>query len=280
VTSRERMMAVLRGEIPDRVPCAPDISNMIPCRLTGKPFWDIYLYQDPPLWKAYIDAVKHFGFDGFLGPVFSLDEGKRHEPRWTEAIVQRTENRIVTQDFREDEWGEREWLPRIRIYDRDQPRTFKDPSLLGLPNVPPEWEPVEGVREWPEGEELLKLVRREMGEQGIVAGRAGRTIIVGTPEAIYEYHENPEKYRRLRDEILERAEADLAKIMAMETKPDYISMGGSGTLIWQTPAMFRELGLPILKRMSALCRKAGMPSTVHSCGPEKELVRIADCRRH
>ena len=56
MTSKERMLAATRMEVPDMVPVAPDTSNMIPCRLTGKPFWDIYLYQDPPLWKAYIDC--------------------------------------------------------------------------------------------------------------------------------------------------------------------------------------------------------------------------------
>jgi hypothetical protein len=64
MTSRERLLAVLHGEVPDCVPCCPDISNMVPCRLTGKPFWEIYAHQDPPLWKAHIDALKHFDIDG------------------------------------------------------------------------------------------------------------------------------------------------------------------------------------------------------------------------
>jgi uroporphyrinogen decarboxylase len=36
---------------------------MIPARLTGKPFWDLYLYNDPPLWEAYIACAKHFDID-------------------------------------------------------------------------------------------------------------------------------------------------------------------------------------------------------------------------
>ncbi len=70
------MLTAMRNETPDRVPAAPDFSNMIPCRLTGKSFWDIYLYQDPPLWRAYIDAVNHFGTDGWLIGVdgFSLSD--------------------------------------------------------------------------------------------------------------------------------------------------------------------------------------------------------------
>ena len=57
MTSRERMLAALANKQPDRVPACPDISNMIPIKLTGKPFWDIYLYKDPPLWQAYLNAV-------------------------------------------------------------------------------------------------------------------------------------------------------------------------------------------------------------------------------
>ena len=64
MTSRKRLLAVLHGELPDCVPACPDISNMVPCRLTGKPFWEIYAFHDPPLWKAHIDALKFFDIDG------------------------------------------------------------------------------------------------------------------------------------------------------------------------------------------------------------------------
>ena len=60
VSSQDRLLIVLHGGIPDCVPVAPDLSNMIPARLTGKPFWDLYLYNDPPIWAAYIEATKYF----------------------------------------------------------------------------------------------------------------------------------------------------------------------------------------------------------------------------
>jgi len=41
VNAKTRFLAALRNELPDRVPVAADISNMVPCRLTGKPFWEI-----------------------------------------------------------------------------------------------------------------------------------------------------------------------------------------------------------------------------------------------
>jgi len=49
MTSRERLLTCLAGKVPDCVPVAPDFSNMIPARRTGKPFWDLYLYNDPPI---------------------------------------------------------------------------------------------------------------------------------------------------------------------------------------------------------------------------------------
>ena len=49
MTPREKLVAVLGGEMPDRVPVASDFSNMIPARLTGKPFWDLHLHNGPPM---------------------------------------------------------------------------------------------------------------------------------------------------------------------------------------------------------------------------------------
>ena len=66
MTSKERLLITMRGGVADCVPVVPDMSSMIPCRLTGKPFWDIHLYQNPPFWKAHIDAMRYFGCDGFL----------------------------------------------------------------------------------------------------------------------------------------------------------------------------------------------------------------------
>jgi hypothetical protein len=84
MTPRERLRATLAGRIPDCVPVAPDFSNMIPARLTGKPFWDLYLYRDPPIWEAYIAAAKYFDIDSLMDGYFPLvfpDETPPRE-RW------------------------------------------------------------------------------------------------------------------------------------------------------------------------------------------------------
>ena len=94
MNARTRFLAALKNEIPDRVPVAPDISNMIPCRLTGKPFWDIYLHGDPPLWLAHLNANRKFGFDAWFYRG-SLNLHIESTNVVTHKVVSRTAERIV-----------------------------------------------------------------------------------------------------------------------------------------------------------------------------------------
>jgi uroporphyrinogen decarboxylase len=275
MNSRERLLAVLHGEMPDSVPVCPDISNMVPARLTGKPFWEIYVYQDPPLWKAYIDAVKYFGIDGGFelyqfGDLFGdLDE------EWNEVIVYRYDDgRFVTQGYC-PETGE--WSKYVRVHTADNPpATNVRPALIGLPEEPTTWEEIEGAVEWPTGLELWALIREEMGDHGIVGMPSGSsTVVLSGPDDIYAYYDDPEPFFEKRDRMIERAEQRMARIAQLEVKPDFLLCGGSGSLVWQSPAIFRKLALPVLKRVTELAYDLDIPTHVHSCGPESELVKMA-----
>ncbi|MFW6262206.1 MAG: hypothetical protein ACOC6J_11560 [Spirochaetota bacterium] len=52
MTSRERFLAAMRNEVPDRVPVTPDVSNYITVKCTGLPFWEVYFEGRIPLWRA------------------------------------------------------------------------------------------------------------------------------------------------------------------------------------------------------------------------------------
>ena len=58
MTPRQRMLCAMTGGTPDRVPASPDTNWMIPARLKGGKFWDVYYYGQPPIWKAYPVAQK------------------------------------------------------------------------------------------------------------------------------------------------------------------------------------------------------------------------------
>ena len=89
MNSRERLLTVINGRVPDCVPVAPDFSNMIPAKMTGLPFWDLYLYKKPPIWEAYIDCAKFFGIDSLMDGYCPLEfqENKSNKPEWKQYIL-------------------------------------------------------------------------------------------------------------------------------------------------------------------------------------------------
>lgn len=283
MTSRERLLKVISSQIPDCVPVAPDTSNMIPARLTGKPYWELYLYNNPPIWKAYIDCVKYFGFDSLMDGYAEIcfeDDGKIYgnhgliDTSWKEVIVFKNDDRIITQKYKKQN-GKKEWAEKVCVYYRDNPPSRGvNPVDIDLPLIPESYEKIEEKKEWPKGEELLKLVKEEMGDHGLVGVNCGTSKLLFTEADIYDFYDNPDKYYRLLEERLDYYEKRFEKLMSFGTKPDFICTGGSGTLIHQTPQIFRELGLPIVKKITQLAKKYGIPTHIHSCGPEKELVKM------
>ena len=272
MTPKERMLAATRLEIPDLVPVAPDTSNMIPCRLTGKPFWDIYLYQDPPLWKAYIDCCKRFGFDGWLPDGASV--ALRPRPNFdTVKIVFRSDERIVTRSFHEEK-GRRVWADRVSVYYRDNPPTHGlVASKIGLPESHDEFEEVEGVREWPTGKELFDEIYAYLGDAGVVGGGVGLPSLGKEPEAVYEYYDHPDRVRaRLakQEELL----VDQAKRI-LDLQPDFLMVGVSGYVTLHGPRLMRELGLKTLQQVTAMAKSRGIPTHLHCCGHERALVEMA-----
>jgi len=276
MTPRERLVTVLRGGIPGCVPVAPDFSNMIPARLTGKPFWDLYLYHDPPIWEAYVDCAKHFDIDALMDGYFPLtfpDERPQEDP-WERFVVFRNEHRIVTQCSRIEK-GRRVWNPKVDVfYVADPPTCGVPPAKIGLPEVPERWEPLEGVRSVDVGPEGFKRIKERMGDQGLVGVFVANTSALNNEEDIYRYYDNPDKHRQWAEERVETAEERFRRVMAMEVKPDFLCVGGSGTLVFQTVEIFRRIAFPAVKRIIELATEAGIPTHVHSCGPERELVRI------
>lgn len=278
MTSRERLLTVLRGEVPDCVPVAPDFSNMIPARRTGKPFWDLYLYNDPPVWEAYIACARHFNIDSMMDGYFPFrwpSDPVDARP-WERFIVYRDTERIVTQSSYVD-GRRRVWQDRVDVfYAGDPPTRGVVPAKIGLPPEPTRFEPVEGVKPVDRGVAGLRRTKQLLGDQGLVGAFVTYSSVCGSTESVYHYADHPEDLERIKAQRLVEVERRFADLVAMrpEDRPDFLCVGGSGTLVFQSPAFFREHSLPAVRRAIELAHAAGLPTHVHSCGPEKELVRI------
>ena len=99
-----------------------------------------------------------------------------------------------------------------------------------------------------------------------VRSAASRTSIVTTTI--------PTNTPQWAEEQIEKAVTRFNRVMALEEKPDFLCVGGSGTLVFQTPKIFRQLAFPAVKKVIELADAAGMMTHVHSCGPERALVKV------
>ncbi len=274
LTSRQRMLLAMTNRQPDRVPVAPDISNMIPARLTGKPFWEVYYFADPPLWRAYIEAVRYFGIDGWF-----IDGAMRY--RWPH------DRREIVEDMAKT--AER-WVVRARGRLDDLPYGYETTYYLADPptrtrrpitDVDAQWPLLEKWFAPPVGYDgaLLHRQRQELGELGAFGVSipypgfhtwfdlfAGGLMDLST--WYYFRHDIIEALRELH-------ERQVLAMMAMvlEQRPDFVLLSGSGTITLQSPAIARELSLPAIQTMTRMAREAGVPTMLHSCGKERELVR-------
>jgi uroporphyrinogen decarboxylase len=274
MTARERMITAIKNEQPDRVPVAPDISNMIPCRLTGKPFWEIYYFQEPPLWQAYIDAVRYFGIDGWFtyGDMQYQWPGERHEA--IENMAKTPERWVVRTRGRRDGHP---YSQEMTYYIGDPPTTTRKV----IESVERQWDLIESWWAPPVGynPSLLHEQRKAMGELGAFGVGIGYPgfqswfgLVEGGIEALtylyYDRHDLIAQMRELQDrQLVKQME------MVLEERPDFILLGGSGTITLQSPALARELALPTIKTLTRMARQAGVPTMIHSCGKERDLIK-------
>jgi uroporphyrinogen decarboxylase len=283
MTSKERMLLAMLNLQPDHVPCSPDISNMIPCKLTGKPFWATYLYQDPPLWKAYIDAVRYFGIDGWFGciPSVFVDDQWNHYPDYDDrrntVIIYKNEERIITREYNEKD-DKKEWSPFVSVFRRSDPPARIKASTVGLEDAPKVYWPIEGVKPQKKDGDAIKEVKDYMGNNGVVGVTVSPPFLYKPDEpgfySVYDYHDRHEEVMQWSEIAGDKTIHRLEKILSLPIRPDFIITGASGLLVWSTPEMLREISLPTMKRITELCKDAVIPSQVHCCGPSKEVVKM------
>jgi len=274
MTPRERMIVAMTNGTPDRVPVAPDISNMIPARRTGRPFWDIYYFNEPPLWQAYIDAVKYFGIDGWFiyGDMQYQWPGDRHEAiedmrKTDERWVVRYRGRIDASTYTYEN----------TYYIADPPTT----TVKMIKDIEANWDLVEKLFAAPVAynPSLLRAQRAALGDLGAFGLGIGYpglqhwfSNFAGGLEALtYWYYDKHEYIERLLH--LHEQQAVVQMEMILNERPDFVLLGASGTITMQSPKIARELCLPTIQRLTRMARDAGVPTMLHSCGKERILVK-------
>jgi uroporphyrinogen decarboxylase len=274
MSQRQRMLVAIKNQQPDRVPVAPDISNMVPCRLTGKPFWEIYVREDPPLWRAYLDAVRYFGIDGWF--IYGDMQFKYENLETVEEGVERYADYWLVRYRHRTAAGDR---PSAMRYGRaDSPVRVEWP----IRDVRADFDWIRAWYEDPVGHDpgLLREQRAALGEDGafgICVDYPGLQAWVGwvaggLQQLAYWAHDEPRLIAEWR-ELMERQVVRQVEMILTE-RPDFFMLHGSGTITLQSPALARELSLPTVQKLTRMAHEAGVPTLLHSCGRERDWVQM------
>ncbi len=280
MTSKERMITAMKNEKPDMVPVAPDMSCYIPCKLAGKiagkNFLDIFYHHAPPIWKAYIEAVRYFKFDGWFiygspGIIYEKAEyecSRKVISQNKKQVLVRTSYKTPVGELTAEEvfhTGECSQYPERLI------KNFKDdfPKLRYL--FPP-------VAEYDNSK--YRQMKNDMGDDGAVGINVkvpGLHSLMGyfqgeLTTALDAYYDNQDMFSEL--VRLEAQQALSSTEIALESSPDFLMLGASGLWLLSTPDIFREITLPTLKKQTKMAKDAGIPSFLHSCGRARGLVEI------
>jgi len=289
MTSKERLLIAMTGGKPDRVPVTPDISEMIPSRMTGRPFWELrlgsgdgfggqeYGYYTKANGEAYLEAVKYFGIDGWDLGYVNLGPSKDDKRKFHREIVKKERNRVMVRDYVETPegtlWQEimypsdnPPWMVRrfIKNFEKDFPiylkYFFPDPSSCDDKNFQ-KWKDRVG----------------DLGIVGIWIGYPGFQDLIfsvdgGLEKIVYYYYDYLDLFEEYRS-VYHKWAIKMAE-RVLRAKPDYLMTGGSGTITLSSPEIFRKMGLPTLKEITKMAKNKGIPTLLHSCGKEKDLVKI------
>ncbi len=275
------MMTAFRRRKADHVPACPDISVMVPAKLTGRPFHELFLdgrehngWTSATYSEAYVEAVKYFGMDGWYiygGLKEIKPEGR---PDFVERIADHPEGKLAVRvcktplgDLTEEE---------IYFTDNAPWREVKP-----IKNLKEDWEKFKlymGMGDW-KWEPGFKDYDR-IGDSGVYVAmipvfqdwwfhyRNG-----GFEQCFADFTDEPDFMEDVHEFWMEWALASIRAMVA--AKPDEIMLGGSSaSLSVSSPKIFKRYELPFIKAASKITREAGVISHLHICGKSWPLVEI------
>jgi hypothetical protein len=262
MTSHRRMAAVLRGELPDRVPFHPSYYFDHACLVSDKRFEDFLI--DPLLGNPImLQASLRYRTDTVRTATVPDEEWSRHK------IVREEDGQLLQYDRRT---GKQEGIYDVAGGGKFQP--FEPPppvrSLRDVHDIPvmpaKEWHQrghFRGVRE-----SIEEAHRHGLFVVGFCTGQTLNFLVdkLGGPEpALFAFYDAPDLVHALFDRAveltLERAKA------YVEVGVDLIYIGdsyASGSVI--SPGIYETFCAPAYRRMADEVRRMGVFTYKHCCG--------------
>lgn len=276
MTGRQRMLTAMSGGTPDRVPASPDTNWMIPARLVGGKFWDVYYHGNPPIWKAYNDCVRHFGVDGFSHHgVYRLPW--HPDAEFKNEIIVQNDDRLITRTTMRCPAGE---LTEETTFLHDEPPTTTKKFITDFVAQYDCLQYLTGGDAAGISFEQYEKARQDMGDSGVVGLCMNLPTLLThlrqpAEEAFYDYYDHHDLLAKFIETWTERLVRIAQAIIDRNLKPDFVFFPNSGMITLQSVDIMKEFSLPALKKLTAMFKKAGILTSLHCCGKERTLVELA-----
>lgn len=283
MTGRQRMLTAFARREADHVPVCPDISAMVPVRLSGRPFDEMFLdglphngYASASVAQAYVDAVKYYGMDGWYiyGSLPEIVPESR--PRWEKRFVPRPGGGRICYAVAHTPYGD---LTRQTIYFPDEPPWEEEKPIKDLRRDWPRLRALIGEDEQWQWEPIF-ADRDRIGELGVYA------LSIGIPQdwwffqrdggyntMFYDFVDEPAYMQEVMEFYTRYALARLRAALA--ARPDEVMLGGSASSLSASSLKnFRTYDLPFIQEAARLCKEAGVFSHLHVCGRSRAIVEV------
>lgn len=285
MTGRQRLLAAYDHREPDHVPVSPDISAMVPVRLSGRPFDEMFLdgrphhgYASASVAQAYVDAVRYYGMDGWYIYGSQKEIAPPERPHWEGRLARLPEGGQMRYETARTSYGE---IARQTLFPTTDPPWEREKPVKDLRRDWPRLRAVMGEDEcWQWEPEFTDHDR--IGEWGVYS------ICIGIPQdwwffqreggfnqTFYDFNDE-EDY--MREEVFAfYTRFALARLRAAcALRPDEVMLGGSASsLSASNPSNFRKFDLPFIQAAAHLCKEYGVYSHLHVCGKSRKAVEMA-----
>ncbi|MCD8137528.1 MAG: uroporphyrinogen decarboxylase, partial [Parabacteroides gordonii] len=247
MNSLERCMAVLNGEMPDRLPVVPQ-SFMFAVETAGMKISDVNK-NGRKMAEAHLISQNKYGYDGC---VIDFDDATIAESAGAKVIFRESEPAIVDES--------EPVLKDLRdIYDLKVP----DPASSGRLN------------EWLEATRRLS---EEIGDHVFIMGRSDAgpfsmaCLLRGTTQFMMDLIMEDEK---VINDVLEYCrQASLAFAKAQKDAGAHVTSIGDAfagpNLV--SPEMYRQFALEPEKRLTKEVQDYGIPFSIHICGNTNKII--------
>jgi hypothetical protein len=277
MTPKERIILAFRNEVPDRVPISPELWDVIPIRVSGRPFYEFSgtSFGRIPLWKAQLDAYRYFGCEAWIpiepGPSEKQKRIVESRSRFLNdelietMLTYRTRRGILTEVkhscFDYDLWSV---SPPVEDVFRDYPVIeeyfFEDPEVLDY--------------------RIIEKAYEETGDWGICEGTVGNTFFEfltifrrgGAVQVIFDLNDHPAFFEGLQKRYIGYL-TGIAEQICLKTRVEGLFLNcGSATLKVISPELFRKWDIPLVKALAEVAKRHGRVFHYHLHGMGRALL--------